>query len=190
MTIKTFEIWAQFKVCDQDCERVRNFFISEIGLKRKFTIRNLHLTIYHARRPLENLIPFELPIDIKIPTADTRFMVLTPGGENPNIDNHPTDHKVGVRIKRNCNAFQEIIRYRSEFFPFETKQVLRHRTPSDHRRNAFGSRSFQPHVALLRPGSEIDFDLSKTGTLFRNKIQHLTFDKFWIDIKIKNKCML
>ncbi|HXP51486.1 MAG TPA: hypothetical protein VN922_16130 [Bacteroidia bacterium] len=184
--MKTFEIWAQFKVSERDCEIVRDFFINEIGVKRKFTIRNLHLTVYHARRPLNGVVSSETPIDIKINTNNTRFMVLTPGGENQNINHLPTEHKVGVRIKRNCNTFQDILHYRSGFFPHETQRVLGQRKPSDHRKNAFGTRSFQPHIALLRSGSGIDFDLSKTGTLFRNKIKQLTFDKYLIEIKVKN----
>ena len=48
----TTEVWAQLLLCDEDCLRVNDFFISEVGLKRNCIVRRLHITVYHARRPM------------------------------------------------------------------------------------------------------------------------------------------
>lgn len=66
-------------------------------------------------------------------------------------------------------------------------EVLGSRRPSTHKANAFGARHFQPHVALLRPGSGIDRDLTKLGTVFRQKMQSLTFDRFCIEIVFRDQ---
>jgi hypothetical protein len=46
--------------------------------------------VYYARRSLLGLSDHEEQIDIKINPANLRFMVMTPGGENPRPDVDPS----------------------------------------------------------------------------------------------------
>ena len=59
------------------------FLISQ-GIPKKAVHRRMHLTVYYARRFLPGLAEdLSTPISIELNVAETRFMVLAPGGENP-----------------------------------------------------------------------------------------------------------
>ena len=111
---------------------------------------------------------------------------MAPGGENPRPDIDPKLHKLGIRIQRKSSAMSTIMELRNELIQFETKEVLGFRLPSNRKRNAFGSRHFQPHIAILRNGEEVGSDLTRIGNLFRERIEDLTFDKLIIDV-VKTK---
>jgi hypothetical protein len=112
------------------------------------------------------------PIELVIPTAETRFMVMAPGGENPRADLEPANRKVGIRIQRRNPARAAIDEFRDRIMFYETKTVL-------------GARYFQPHMAVLRAGSGIDGDLTKVGSVFRTQIGALRFDRFSVEISIR-----
>jgi len=120
------------------------------------------------------------PCHLSIDTLDTRFMVLAPGGENPRPNLLPAKKKVGVRIHRSSKFREKILEYRHQFFLHETPKVLGVRKPSSKTRNAFGARNFQPHIAILKPGSGIQTDLTDVGENFRDVVQAIHFDKFII----------
>jgi hypothetical protein len=176
------EIWAQFVLSQEDCFRIRDFFILEMGIKQRFVVSNMHITVYHARRPMIGLTSSCESIKVILPASETRFMVMAPGGENPREELDPGSRKVGIRVHKQSAALPLILRYRNRLLEYETSEVLGKRSPSTHRRNAFGARYFQPHMTLLRAGSSIDRDLTTVGTLFRKALGNLTFDKFSIDV--------
>jgi hypothetical protein len=176
------EVWAQLFLCGEDCLRVQKLLVSEAGVKRGAVIRGMHLTVYHARRFMPGLAPTIEPVRLVVPTNETRFMVLAPGGENPRPELEPRHCKVGIRIQRRNSAHVEIQAFRNRLLAHETPNVLGGRHPSTKVRNAFGARNFQPHVAFLRSGSRIDRDLTKVGVIFRRALQYLTFDRFSIDV--------
>ena len=76
----------------------------------------------------------------------------------------------------------QVTKFRERLLAHETPEVLGGRRPSTHVSNAFGARNFQPHMALLRPGNGVDRDLTKLGSIFRQEIKSLTFDRFCIEI--------
>jgi hypothetical protein len=180
------EVWAQLWLCAEDCARIRDLLISNNLARLKSIIPNMHMTVYHARR-LMPVSALNESIAVVVPTAETRFMVLAPGGENPRPELEPARCKVGIRIQKKNAARGEIRAFRERLLIYETPNVLGGRLPSNSQRNAFGARSFQPHVALMRPGSRIDRDLTKTGMLFRSHIEYLTFDRFSIEIASKDR---
>jgi len=135
---------------------------------------------------MPGLSPVNQPVEVMVPTAQTRFMVLAPGGENPRPELEPRLYKVGIRIQRANVARAEIRAFRDQLLRHETRHVLGGRLPSTSQRNAFGARRFQPHIALIRPGSRIDRDLTKMGEMFRDRLKHLTFDRFSIEIARKD----
>jgi hypothetical protein len=175
-----FEVWAQFRVAMKSVIEIRDFFIYEYNISPEFLIPNLHLTIYHSRRPMPNVAEVFKSCHLSIDTLDTRFMVLAPGGENPRPDLVPAKKKVGIRVRK-ASAFREkIIEYRKQFFIHETPNVLGLRKPSSKSKNAFGARHFQPHIAILKSGSGIQTNLTEVGENFRDCVHEIHFDKFLI----------
>jgi hypothetical protein len=176
------EVWAQLVLADADAERVRAFLCGPCGLKPQAIVRRMHVTVYHARRPMTGVVPLEEPANVVVAAHDTRFMVMAPGGENPRPEFDPGRRTVGIRVRRPSNSYSAILDYRKRLLRHETQSVLGGRRPSTHNRSAFGARYFQPHMALLRPGSGVARDLSRLGVQFREGAGELTFDRFLVDI--------
>lgn len=181
------EVWAQLILAGADRERISEFFVREFGIPARKIVRRMHLTIYHARRPMRGVEPTDEEAIVVCPANETRFMVMAPGGENPRPNIDPARRKVGIRIHRQSCAMAEVLAYRERLLKYETKWVHGFRPPSDHRKNAFGARHFQPHVALLRAGSGIQSDLTVIGERFRAEIGNLRFDRFQIEIVTKER---
>ncbi len=176
------EVWAMLYMSRKDTTRIRDFFIKEIGIDEAFVTRNVHLTIYHARRIMPGLVPLDEEANIVVYADETRFMVMAPGGENvrPHLD--PAKRKVGIRIHKQSIARPAILTYRERLLEFETQDVLGNRKPSTATKSAFGSRYFQPHMTLLEAGSGVDSDLTKIGARFRAHFGCFKFDRFKIKI--------
>lgn len=183
---QSIQIWAQLWLCEEDCGRIRDVLSSEGIAKRGKIFTKMHITVYHGRRSMPGLLTRVEPIDLVVPTLTTRFMVMAPGGENPRVDLEPAHHKVGIRIQRQNPARAAVDELRSRILVYETRQVLGRRPPSDHKRNAFGARHFQPHMAILRAGSGIERDLTRIGTIFRTRIASLRFNRFTVEIAIRS----
>lgn len=179
------EVWAQLSLCKADVERIREFLVLDFGIREQRIVRHMHITVYYARRPMPGVLARSETASLTIPTADTRFMVMAPGGENPRPDLRPSERKVGIRIRRPSSAMSAILTYRHRLLSHETSEVRGVRRPSDHRRNAFGARHFQAHMSILRPGSGIAHDLKPLGAAFRAQIPDLHFDRFLVDISLK-----
>lgn len=176
------EVWAKITLSESDCDAVRTFFTEVCGIEPRYVIRHMHLTVYHARRLLPGLEAGSEQIRITVPTRDTRFMVMAPGGENRRADLDPTRHKVGVRVHRLSRARTDIQSLRLRLAQLEARYVLGSRAPTSASRNAFGARNFQPHVTLLRPGHGVGPDLNPVGKLFRDSIAELTFDSLVVSV--------
>ena len=184
--LSTIEVWAQLWVCIDDCLRIRELLVSEGLVKPSSVIPKMHLTVYHARRLMPGVLPADEQARIVVPTAETRFMVLAPGGENPRPELEPRHCKVGIRIQRSNPASVAIQSYRARLLAYETRNVVGGRRPSTRNRNAFGARFFQPHMVLARSGNRIGRDLTKVGELFRRTLKQFTFDRFSIEIVRKD----
>ena len=181
------EVWAQLILSERDSVRIREFFINECEIKAHRVVSNFHMTIYYARRLMPAVVAKVEAAQVVLPATETRFMVMAPGGENPRPELVPSKCKVGIRVHKQSSAMPAILNYRQRLLRCETRAVLGSRRPSTIRTNAFGARHFQPHVALLKPGSGIDRDLTKLGSLFRERIGNLTFDKFEIEVVIRQE---
>lgn len=178
-----YEIWCQL-ILSKSCEKeVHDFFIRQFYIDPRYLVRNMHITLYHSRRPMFNLEEFKVNCNHVIDTMDTRFMVLAPGGENPHPDLIPAYRKVGVRIKKGTDLRIQIDTYREEVLRLEDKFALGGRKPSNKNRNAFGSRYFQPHLTILKSGSGIKTDLTEVGEEFRDFIHELNFTEYIIKRK-------
>ena len=131
---------------------------------------------------MTGLQPTVESVRIVVPASETRFMVMAPGGENPRPNLIPAQRKVGIRLQRRSIAMPLILGLRERLLKYETPEVLGSRRASTHRTNAFGARSFQPHMTVLRAGSGVDHDLTALGNPFREHVGDLTFDRFEIDV--------
>lgn len=176
------EVWAQLFLCDADSERLRKFMMDRFGMRSRCIVGKMHITVYHARRLMNDLEPTVESVRIVLPASETRFMVMAPGGENPRPNLIPGQRKVGIRVQRRSVAMPLILGLRERLLKYETPDVLGSRRPSTHRTNAFGARSFQPHMTVLRAGSGVDHDLTTLGNPFREHVGDLTFDRFEIDV--------
>jgi len=130
---------------------------------------------------MQGLLNTTETIDIAVPASDTRFMVMAPGGENPRPNIEPASRKVEVRIQRQSAGMPAIQVLRQRLIEFETPLILGYRPKSTARSSAFGARSFQAHIGLIRAGSGIDRDLTLLGAHFRSKVGVIRFDKFLIE---------
>ena len=176
------EIFAQLHLSSNDCKRLRDFLASELNISQKYILRKMHITVYYARRPLLGVYPTIEDAHIIIPASETRFMVMAPGGENPRNEIEPESNMIGIRVHRQSSAKDEILSLRRRLLPYETKRMLGSRKRSTEKTSAFGSRWFQPHMVLLRPGHGLKNNLSQLGIPFRENIGNLFFDKFEIKL--------
>lgn len=181
--LSQFEVWADFKVSRKSEQEIFNFFRFEWGVASEVIRRNLHLTIYHSRRPMPKIQPVSQSCHLAIDTMDLKFMVLAPGGERPRPDLIPRESKVGVRVHRRSTFRQKVYHYRQQLSIHETKRILGKRKQSNNTRSAFGARCFQPHITLLQAGADIDYDLTLLGDAFRDSIHTIFFDRFSVRIK-------
>ena len=182
----TYEVNAMLRV-SKECERlIAAFFVEYVGVRPGRVKSDLHLTVYHGRRPLPGLGERTLPVDVVIDTAETRFMVLAPGGENPRPALDPNSQSVGIRVTRRNRAIVDIQRLREGVYRFESPAIVGRREATTAWTNCFGSRHYQPHIQLLRPWSKIGDDLHEIGRLFRSQIRQIDFDVYQIEFRIRS----
>jgi len=176
-------IWVMMALDQPSHQKLEDFFVENYPMKRKRIKKGMHLTIYHARRPLVGLSNDTQDISIRIDSRDLRFMVMVPGGENKRPDVDPESNPIGLRVTRQSAALGQILELRQQFLGYETPKVLGERKASSARRNAFGARHFQPHITVLWSGKELGDDLTPAGTKFRAAIDFLHFDRLIVDCK-------
>lgn len=178
------EIYALLWVTRQCEARISDFLLSR-DLPEGSIQRGMHLTVYYARRLLPGLgrTPAPRPVSISADAAETRFMVLAPGGENPQPGLDPARRSVGIRLTRRNRAVDEIQLLRREMLQLETPEIVGRRKPSTAWTNCFGARHFQPHIKLLRPGNGIGRDLRMIGDEFRKQIESIEFGKYEVVLR-------
>ena len=183
--IHEYEVYATLWVTRTCEEQIARLLFNECGIRKGTIQRGLHLTVYYARRPLPGLIEESQLVHINADVDETRFMVLSPGGENPRPELEPHRRSVGIRLTRRNQAIAEIQQLRKSIYQLETDEVIGNRTATTASKSCFGARHYQPHIKLLRPGSGINRDLTEIGRIFRSEIERIEFDKFKIKFKDK-----
>ena len=182
-----YEVYALLWVA-QECENsIRNLLLHKFGIPAGAIQRGLHLTVYHGRRPLPGLVPGSQSVHFGADVRETRFMVLAPGGENPRPALEPSQRSVGIRLTKRNRAIDEIQRLRASIYRLETPEVVGTRKRTTSWTNCFGARRYQPHIKLLRPGSEIERDLTILGTAFRSEIERINFDRFEVKCRSSDR---
>ena len=182
------EVYALLWLTRQCESEIIDYLISR-GIPARSIQRGLHLTVYYARRILPGLARNLLSrtVAIEADVTETRFMVLAPGGENPRPELNPAKRSVGLRLTRRNSAITEIQALRREMYKLETRKVVGRRKPSTDWTSCFGSRHYQPHIKLLRPGSEIDRDLTEIGESFRQHFNVLEFGKYGVVLRPRRR---
>ena len=178
-----YEVNAMLRVSEATENLIRAFFLETHGVRHNRLSTDLHLTVYHGRRPLPSLSQTCRPTRIIADTDETRFMVLAPGGENPRPELDPRKLSVGVRLTRRNRAIDDIQRLRESVYRFETPEIVGKRKATTVWTNCFGSRHYQPHIQLFRPWHKTDSELSEIGANFRSEIDHIEFDLFQIEFR-------
>ena len=176
--VTSFSINALLWLARESEEEVRRCLVDECRVPEDTIQRGMHLTVYHGRRPLPGVALGSKATSIRAECSETRFMVFAPGGENPRKNLEPGLRSVGIRLTKRNSAIPQILELRRSIASHETDQVVRGRSRTTDWRNAFGARSYQPHVKLIRPGSGIDRDLTVLGEILRAELSHIQFDRF------------
>lgn len=176
------EVYALLWLSENSQSQITSLLSDECGILYGSIQRNMHLTVYHGRRELPGLTPSVKSVKIVADVAETRFMVLAPGGENPRPGLIPSESSIGIRLTRRNQAIPEIMELRRSVYQKETPNIVRNRPLTSDWTSAFGARHYQPHIRLIRPGSGVDDDLTKIGKIFRSKLEVLEFDRFGIRI--------
>ena len=174
-----YEIYALLWVSDR-CTRLISNLLYDLGIPNRAIERDLHLTVYYGRRPLPGLVPGYQSEHIIADSAETRFMVLARGGENPRPEYEPNQRSVGIRLTRRNQAIKRIQTLRSSIYCLETTKVIGDCTRTSAWKSCFGPRNYQPHIKLLRPNSGIQRDLRQLGTAFRTGVDLIEFDRFQV----------
>ena len=173
------ETWAFLHVSPQSEIRIRNFFIEKHNIEPRYVSNNLHLTIYFAEHLFDDLKNNIRNCNHKFSTENARFMVMKPGGENPDPKLLPAKNKVAIRIQKISSIREIIEQYRELLTCLETEEILGGRNFSTRTRSAYGAPNFQPHITLLKPGNGIK-DLQALADDFRENIKVVYFDRFEI----------
>lgn len=178
-----FEINAILWVSKDSEEQLQSFFVDSLGIKKNRLQSDLHLTVYHGRRVLPTLTEQDETVTVVLPTVETRFMVLAPGGENPRDGLDPNSLPVGIRLTKRNPAVPAIQDLRHQIYSKENKRALGQRPRTTAWRNAFGARHYQPHIQLLKPWHKVGVQLKEVGALFRSKIDLIEFDRFQVEAR-------
>lgn len=173
-TTPTFDCFHMLFLSQNSEDRIKNFFFKYTNISEESIVKGMHLTVYHGRR--------ELPIDeektylsIEADILESRFMVLAPGGENPSKKFKPNDCSVGIRLTKRNIAIPNILKIRRQIY--KNEPIFKKRKNTTDWINAFGSRNYQPHIKLLRPGSNVNDNLTLIGDELRKSIKKIEFTK-------------
>jgi hypothetical protein len=167
------EMIAMLCVSREDQGRCLDFFVREMGIDAARVARNMHLTLYTAKFDSTHKLRSFEKAAISVHTAETRFMVMAPGGENPRADIDPRKHKIGMRIQKTSQAFEEINRLRERMLGLATGAGLTSLSRNNSRVH------YQPHITLLFPDHGFS-SLSELAAKFRASIPTISFDRFAI----------
>jgi hypothetical protein len=91
-------LWAFLFLCENDCIRIREFFACDWDIDRRFVLREMHISVYHAQREMPGVASIVEPVRIILPAAETRFMTFAPGGVEATPEIIPGEKKVGIRV--------------------------------------------------------------------------------------------
>jgi len=70
--VQNTEIWEQLFLCDEDCARIRDFFMAEFSIERSYITRRMHITVYHALGPMPGVVAMSESANVILPAMDTR----------------------------------------------------------------------------------------------------------------------
>ena len=167
---------------DRDSEKEITYVLkNKCGVDEEYIQRGMHLTIYHSRTKIPGIKETKTYEVIKSDIKETRFMVFAPGGENPKKHIDPNRRSVGIRLTRRNIAIPRLLELRRSIYKHENAiefKNRRHKTTDW--KNAFGSSHYQAHILMIRPGNNINKNLTIIGKIFRQELKYIYFNKFEI----------
>lgn len=171
------EVYGLLWLTGASAASVAEVLISQ-GIKPATIQRRMHLTVYYAGCLLPGLRLGRRSLTIVADMAETRLMVMAPGGERPRDDLDPRRQSIGLRLTRRNRAIEDIQALRRDMYRLETPAVLGHRKTTTAWTNAFGARSYQPHITIMGPHSGTSRDLSGIGGALRSSLRTISFNLF------------
>jgi hypothetical protein len=182
MSGSSTEVWAQLILCDKDRARVHEFLSTGFGIIPRSIAHTFHITLYRGRGSTLGQRRRDEAVEIVIAAAQTRFMVLTPGGEEARAGIEPGEKKVGVRIQKSAECYDQLCILRGRFVALEQEYLAAGANRNTVTRNAYGPIEFKPHMLIVREGNGLGRDLRPIGEAFRSQIGDLRFDTLRIDV--------
>tara|TARA_B100000686_G_C16205372_1_gene672666 strand:- start:47 stop:637 length:591 start_codon:yes stop_codon:yes gene_type:complete len=185
-----FEIYALLWLSKQSEEELTYFLNKICKINISKIVKGMHLTLYYGRRPLSvHSKAFKTQFfNIKVNIDETRFMVFKPGGENPKKNIVPSESSVGIRLTKRNKAIKPILELRRQIYKYEQPSLGgQKRNKTSDWINAYGSRHFQPHIKLIKPNNNLDYDLSINGKLLRENLDYISFNKVEVISKSKKR---
>ena len=148
-----YSVWATAHRHGKSEQKLRNFFNQIVGIPTSLIKREMHVTVYHARRNIRTLSNTTETVSFAIPGSELRMMAMAPGGENPRNDIDTSRCMIGLRIRRANGACAAIEELRERFYCHETIDVLGARKPSDRRPKRLRSTSLSTSYLCLEARS-------------------------------------
>ena len=177
-----YKIHAFLRVSQYSEDRIKEFLTDICGVRSSALWNDLHLTVYEGRVRLPGLVEELRKVNIAADPAETRFMLLRPGGVNPQSDIEPRDSPIGIRLTGRNGGVSEIRRLRQEIIEYEREKEFRNHKHSTLKFNAFGPREYIPHIKLMQRDNRISKPLKDIGVLFRDEIEPIHFTHFAVHV--------
>ena len=170
---------------------INNFF-KDWGLNEKCLFNTHHLTIYEIpilkhevltnnEDRLQSILSHQLKNHYA--SVETRFMVMSPGGDNPNNKKSVHHSKVGIRITKRSPLFDEIDSLRQKLSFLDQQAFPLTSSITGRNNNAYGIKEYKPHVTLINRNNNLPNNLFTIGAAFREHISELIFSEIKLEVK-------
>ena len=116
-------------------------------------------------------------------SEETRFMVMSPGGDNPRNKKSVHRSKIGIRFTKRSPLFNELDAIRQHLSFLDNQALPLTSSNTGRNDNAYGVKRFIPHITLINRNNNLPNNLHGLGAKFREDIREITFSDIKIEVK-------
>ena len=169
-----------------------NSFLKKWGVSEKCLFQSHHLTIYEI--PLLKFSEFslneskilqihEVQMNRTYLSDETRFMVMSPGGDNPKNKKSVHRSKIGIRFTKRSALFNELDAIRKHLSFLDNQAIPLTSSKTGRNDNAYGIKRFIPHITLINRNNNLLNNLYDLGAAFREHLPEITFSDIKMEVK-------
>ena len=185
------KLYCSLELCKSTSIEINKFF-KDWGLNEKCLFNTHHLTIYEIpilkhdvltknEDQLQSILSHQLINQYS--SDETRFMVMSPGGDNPNNKKSVHRSKVGIRFTKRSPLFDELDSLRQKLSFLDNQALALLSSTTGRNSNAFGIKNFKPHLTLINRNNNLPNNLFEIGAAFREHISELIFSEIKLEVK-------